>query len=45
MSHKIVPFIRCVNNAKDLAQFYVEVFGADAKITKENPVVIGFEIF
>jgi predicted 3-demethylubiquinone-9 3-methyltransferase (glyoxalase superfamily) len=45
MSHKIVPFIRCVNNAKDLAQFYVDVFGADAKITKENPVVIGFEIF
>ncbi len=41
---KITPFIRCVDNAKEIAEYYVSVF-PDAKITKENPVVVGFEIF
>lgn len=45
MSNKITPFIRCMqNNGKDQAEYYCSIF-PDAKITKENPVVVEFEIF
>ncbi len=45
MSNKITPFIRCMeNNGKAQAEYYCNIF-PDAKITKENPVVVEFEIF
>lgn len=45
MSQKITPFIRCDNNWKEVAEYYVHVFWADAKIVKQNPVVTELEIF
>ena len=44
MPHKITPFIRCTDNAQELVDYYISAF-PDAKITKQNPVVISFEIF
>lgn len=44
MSHKITPFIRCVDNAKEVLEYYVTIFPG-AKITKENPIVVECEIF
>ncbi len=45
MSHKITPFIRCMENSgKEQAEYYCTIF-PDATITKENPVVVEFEIF
>lgn len=44
MHHKITPFIRCVDNAKEQVDYYMSVFPG-AKITKSNPIVTSFEIF
>lgn len=45
MSNKITPFIRCMeNNGKAQAEYYCSIF-PNAKIIKENPVVVEFEIF
>lgn len=44
MSHKITPFIRCVDNAQQVAEYYGSIF-PDAKIIKSNPVVVDMEIF
>lgn len=44
MPHKLTPCIRCTDNAKEVAQYYVDIF-PDAVITKENPVTVWFEIF
>jgi predicted 3-demethylubiquinone-9 3-methyltransferase (glyoxalase superfamily) len=45
MPQKITPFIRCDNNWKEVAQYYVDVFWTDAKIVKQNPVVTELELF
>lgn len=45
MPQKITPFIRCDNNWKEVAEYYLQVFWADAKIVKQNPVVTEIEIF
>ena len=45
MPQKITPFIRCDNNWKEVAEYYVDVFWADAKIVKQNPAVTEVEIF
>jgi len=44
MSHKITPFIRCVDNAKEQVDFYINIF-PDSKIIKSNPIVTEFEVF
>ena len=44
MHHKITPFIRCIDHAKEQVDYYMSIF-PDAKITKSNPIVTGFEIF
>lgn len=44
MSHKITPFIRCTNTAKEQAEYYCSIF-PDAHITKSNPIVTSFELF
>lgn len=44
MSHKITPFIRCIDNAKEIADYYTGIF-PNARITKTNPVVTECEIF
>lgn len=44
MPQKITPFIRCKDNAQQVAEHYCSIF-PDATITESNPVVVGFEIF
>ncbi len=44
MHHKITPFIRCVDNAKEQVEYYMNIFPG-SKITKSNPIVTSFEIF
>lgn len=44
MSHKITPFIRCIDTAKEQAEYYCSIF-PDAHITKSNPIVTSFELF
>ncbi len=41
---KVTPFIWCVDNAKEMVEYYVSIFPG-AKVTKENPMVTSFEIF
>lgn len=42
--HKITPYIRCTDNAQQVAEYYTTIF-PDAKIHEVNPIVTGFEIF
>lgn len=44
MSHKIIPFIRCTDNAKEVAEYYCDIFPGSS-ISKENPVVLTFDVF
>lgn len=44
MSSKITPFIRCVDNAKELAEYYCGIFPW-TNITAQNGVVVEVEIF
>lgn len=44
MSHKITPFIRCTDNGQEVVNHYLSIFPG-AKITKQSPMVISFEIF
>lgn len=44
MTQKITPFIRATNSAKEMAEFYTNIF-PDAKIVSESHFVTEFEIF
>lgn len=44
MPNKIIPFIRCKDNAKQQAQYYCDIFPW-SNITKENAFTVSFEIF
>lgn len=43
-TQKITPFIRATNSAKEIAEFYTNIF-PDAKIVSQNPIVTEFEIW
>ncbi|USN56787.1 MAG: VOC family protein [Candidatus Peribacteria bacterium] len=46
MSHKIIPFIRNHDQtAAQQAEYYMDIFGDQAQITKTNPVVVTFKIY
>jgi predicted 3-demethylubiquinone-9 3-methyltransferase (glyoxalase superfamily) len=44
MTQKITPFIRAINSAKEMAEFYTNIFPG-AKIVSESQFVTEFEIF
>lgn len=42
----IIPFIRSQNNnAPEIAQYYIDIFGDNTKIVDSNPIVTSFEIY
>jgi predicted 3-demethylubiquinone-9 3-methyltransferase (glyoxalase superfamily) len=44
MTKKLYPCLWCNNNAKEIAQYYIDIF-PDTKITGANPAVVTIELF